>query len=121
MAIQFTDNKYVLNAVAVTTTSAGEDVSKRQQISVQFVATGISSGNGVFTIDATNDAAGGTWTTGVAFKDAVGLTNTQYVTSKTLSANGSAIALVPVGFNQIRVKCAVTTDGTYSAVLQTGG
>lgn len=123
MAIQFTNNVTLISAVGATTTSAGIDVSKRQQIVVQFIASGVTSGNGVFTIDGTNDASsGGTnWTAGISFRDGTATASTTWVTSKTLNSNGSALAFVQPGFAMIRVKVSWATDGAYSAILQSGG
>lgn len=118
MSIPFTTNATAISAVGATTTSDPYDVSKRQQITVQFLASGITTGNGVFTVDASND--GTNWITGIAFQDATATASTTWVTSKTVSANGTAGAYVKSGWRLIRVKVTFTTDGVYSAIIQNG-
>jgi hypothetical protein len=119
--IPFTDNVTMLNAVttAGANVSGIADISKRQQATLQFICTGHSSGHGVFTVDASNDNV--SWTTGIAFLDAKQTTVGTSVASKTLSANGTQGAYLTPGWRYIRVNCAVTTDGTYTAILQCGG
>jgi hypothetical protein len=119
MSLPFTDNITALNAVTATTTSLGYDVSKRQQITVQFIASAITSGTGAFTIDGSNDGAN--WVTGIAFRDSKSTSSTTWVVTKTLSANGTEAAFVPAGFKLIRVVVTRTTDGTYSAIIQNAG
>jgi hypothetical protein len=119
MAIPYTDNITALSAVTSTTTSDAYDISKRQQATVQFVCANRTSGNGVFTIDGSND--GTNWVTGIAFLDATQTTVATFVTSKTLNADGTAGAYITTGFRMIRVKVTRTTDGKYSAIIQNGG
>ena len=119
MSLPYTDNLTGINAVTATTTSDGYDTSKRQQITVQFVAASVTTGNGVFTIDASND--GMNWITSIAFQDAQTTASTTWITSKTLSATGTAGAYVKAGWRFIRVKCTVTSDGSYSAIIQNAG
>jgi len=119
MGIPFTNNVVILDRVTITDTSEAFDVSKRQQITLQFTAAGISTGNGVFTVDVSND--GTNWTTGVAFLDALQTATSTFSVSKTLSTNTTAGAIVIPGWRFIRVKVTVTTDGTYTCVLQNGG
>lgn len=84
--------------------------------SLQFVASGITSGNGVFTVEVSND--GSNW---VAYnKMTTNVTNTNgqtdtRVASVTLSSNTSAVVSLPENFAFYRVKCVVSVDGTYSA------
>jgi hypothetical protein len=119
MSIQFTTNAVMLDAVTADTTSDAFDVSKRQQITVQFVCADHGSGNGIFTIDGSND--GTNWVTGISYRDAKATASSTWITSTTLSANGTQAAFVPAGFRFIRVALDRTTDGTYSAILQNGG
>ena len=119
MSIPYSDNIKVLDAVVASTTSDAYDVSKRQQILVQFIAAAISSGNGVFTIDGSND--GVNWVTGIAFQDAKATASNTWVVSKTISSNISEGAYVKAGWRFIRVVLARTTDGNYTAILQNGG
>lgn len=119
MSIPFSTNATMLSAVTATTTSDAQDVSKRQQIVIQFIAASITSGNGAFTIDGSND--GTNWVTGISFRDAKATASTTWIVTKTLSANSSEAAFVPAGFRYIRVVCTRTTDGTYSAIIQNGG
>lgn len=128
MAIVFTDNLYVftLGAVGVTaagtTTSRPQDVSKRENVTLVFTASDISSGNGVFSVDASNDNS--YWATGIAFQSAamVGVSTTPGVKSLTLSTNRNWGAILnPVGWQYIRVKVVKTTDGRYNCVLHSQG
>lgn len=123
MSIPFSTNVKMLNAVTVDTTSEAFDVSKRQQITIQFICASHTSGNGVFTVDATNDDLSGStnWVTGISFRDAKATASTTWVVAETLSANGSAGIYVPGGWRFIRVAVDVTTDGAYTAILQNGG
>lgn len=105
--------------VTADTTGVAFDVSKRQQIVVQFVCANHSSGNGVFTIDGSND--GSTWTTGLALEDLTSTTPATRVTSVTLNANGAKAVSVPPGWRFIRAGVDVTTDGTYYAFMENAG
>ncbi len=109
----------MLNAVTVDTTSTGFDVSKRQQICIQFIAASITSGTGAFSIDGSNDNSH--WVTGISYRDASATASATWITSTTLSSIGSKAAFVPAGFRFLRVACDVTTDGAYSAIMQNGG
>ena len=113
MSLPFTDTYTVLNAVASTTTSDMYDISKRQQISIQFITTGVT----VFTVDVSND--GTNWVTGISFQDALATATTTYVVSKSVN-NSTAGAFVKAGFKYIRVVGTVSS-GTATAVIQTGG
>lgn len=119
MSIPFTTNVPAINAVTTTTTSDGFDVSQRQQITVQFIAASITTGNGVFSIDASND--GTNWITGISFQDALATASTTWITSKTLTTNSTAGVYVKAGWRFIRIKCVVTSDGTYTGIIQNGG
>jgi hypothetical protein len=107
------------SGVAVTTTGTATDVSKRQLLSVQFVAKSISSGNGVFTLDGSND--GTNWTTGLAMLNLTSTTPTTLVTSVTLSANGATMVTIPSAMKYIRANVTRTTDGTYYAFMENKG
>jgi len=102
--------------VTTTTTSSKFDVSQRDQIVVQFVCTNHAAGNGVFSLDGSND--GVNWTTGLACQDLTSTNATTYVTSKTLSSNTSAMVRPTQGFRFIRCLCTITTDGTYNAFME---
>ncbi len=119
MSINFTDNIVVLNAVTVDTTSATFDMSKREQATVVYTCAAHSSGSGAFSIDASND--GTNWVTGIACRDATATASGTYVTSKTLNADGSAAVEIPMGFRYYRFVVDVTTDGTYTAVVENAG
>ena len=105
--------------VTTTTTGLGFDVSKRQQIVVQFLVTGHVSGNTVFSLDGSND--GTHWTTGLACQDLTSVTETTYVTSKTISSNTSQAVKVPSGWRFIRAVATITTDGTSFAFMEAAG
>lgn len=119
--MSFTSNQVVLNAVTVDTTSLAQDVSMRSKLSLQLIATGITSGNGIFTVDVSNDGA--TWTAYNRLTTNATNTNAQTdarVASVTLSSTGSSFVFFPVGdyFRYLRVSVDTTTDGAYSAILQ---
>lgn len=87
--------------------------------SLQFIGSAISSGNGVFTVEVSND--GSNW---IAYSrlttnatNTNGQTDTR-VASITVNSNTSAVVSFPVGdvFSFFRVKVVPTTDGSYSAV-----
>lgn len=128
MALQYTNSIEMLTGsspaetsvgVTATTTSQAYDVSLRRQITVQFRCANHTSGNGVFSIDVSNDGAN--WITGIGVQPAVTTTPTTWVESVTLSANGSAGVYVPAGWRFIRCLCTVTTDGTYFSYLESAG
>lgn len=118
---KFTSNTTALSAVTATTTSEAIDVSMRTKLSLQFTAASISSGNGVFSVSVSNDGTNfvtyNRLTTNVTNTN--GQTDTR-VASVTLSSNTSSIVFFPVGdyFRYIKVTCTVTTDGAYTATLQ---
>lgn len=109
-------SRTLLNAVTATTTSLGMPVVTGAGASIQFVATGITSGNGVLTVDVSND--GSTWTAYNRITTNIANTNVQFdtrVASVTLSSTGSSIVFIPDPVAFFRVKVTVTTDGAYSA------
>jgi hypothetical protein len=127
MSINFTDNVILLNAVTASVANTAAtifDVSKRGLKSIQFTCSGHSSGNGAFGVEVSND--GVNWVVYNRLTTNVANTNAQTdlrTAAPTLSTNTSAIYFFPLGdyFRMIRVFCAVTTDGAYSAVLQCAG
>lgn len=109
----------ILDAVAATTTSAAIAVNNARRLSLQFIASGISAGNGVFTVEVSND--GTNWIAYNRLTTNVTNTNAQTdtrVASVTLSSNTSAMAFFPPGdtFAFFRVTATRTTDGSYSCV-----
>lgn len=111
-----------INAITATGTTTGTvlDVSMREQLSAVFTCANHSSGNGVFSIDASDD--GTNWVTGIAFVDATATASTTYVTSKTLNSNTSAAIYLPLfPFRFVRIVLVVTTDGTYTATAAAQG
>lgn len=128
MGLNYTDNVDLLTltspaessvGVTIDTTGSKYDVSKRSQIVVQFRCANHASGNGVFSIDGSND--GSNWTTGLAVQDLTATASATYVTSKTLSSDGTAAVKIPSGWRFIRAVVDVTTDGTYFAYLESAG
>lgn len=110
----------LLNAVTATKTSSPFEVGSAEGRSIEFIANGISSGNGVFTVEVSND--GSNWVTYNRLVSNATNTNSQTDTrvgSVTLSSNANSIVFIPEGdvFKFIRVTVTRTTDGTYSAVL----
>lgn len=126
---RFTSNQTLINASTVSVTDPvtvlgtnTADVSMRTKMSIQLIAATITSGNGVFKFYVSND--GTNWTAYNRATSNVTNTNAQTdtrVASVTLSSSGSAMVFFPVGdhFRYIGVSLAVTTDGVYSAILQT--
>ena len=88
-----------------------------ENITFQFIATAITSGNGVLTVLGSND---GVTYTAISFLDPTpSNTNAQTptrLTSKTLSSNTSAVGSIENAwkFQFIKFSVAVTTDGSYS-------
>ena len=106
----------VFSAKTADFTSNGISVEAYSQISFHFLAESISSGNGVFSIEGSND--GTNWITGLAFQDATATASATWVASKTLSSNTSAGGYLPTcGFKMLRVKLDMTTDGSYSCFI----
>jgi hypothetical protein len=105
----------VFSSKTANFTTPAIPIEPYQDITVQFVAAGITSGNGVFSIDGSND--GQNWVTGVAFQDVTQTASTTFVTSKTLSSNSTAAGYLRTGFKLIRIVLAFTTDGSYSAFI----
>jgi len=117
---RFTTLKNLLDAVVASTTGNGEDVSQRKKMSVQFTAADIVAGNGVFTIEVSNDNVN--WITYNRLTDNLANNNSQTdtrVASVTLNSNTSKIYFFAPGdhFRMVRAKVVRTTDGTYTATL----
>lgn len=97
-------------------TSAGFSPTLGNGASLQFVAASVTSGNGVFTVEVSND--GSNW---VAYnKLTTNVTNTNgqtdtRVASVTLNSNTSSVVSLPENFAFFRVKVAASIDGAYSA------
>lgn len=110
----------LLTSVTANTTSDPNkgNIENFAMISIMFVCSGHASGNGAFTVDISND--GVTWATSVAIIDAASTTPSTRVTTATLSANGAKMYYLgnDFGAKLIRVNVVVTTDGSYSAILQ---
>lgn len=103
-------------AFTFLTTSSGFANNVQGKASVQFTAASITSGNGVFTVEVSND--GTNWVVYSRLTTNVTNTNAQTdtrVASVTLSSNGSSVVFIPDPCAFYRVKVAPTTDGTYSA------
>ena len=86
--------------------------------SIEFMGTGIASGNGVFTVEVSND--GTNWAAYNRLISNVTNTNAQTdtrVASVTVNSNVPSVATFPTSdaFAFLRVKVVVTTDGTYAA------
>lgn len=127
MSLPYTDSINVLNAVTAdvaNTAAPAYDCSKRQLKSIQFTCSGHTSGNGVFGVEVSND--GVNWVVYNRLIPNVAGTNAQtdaHVVAPTLSTNTSSIYFFPTSdvFRFIRVFVDVTTDGVYTASLQTAG
>ena len=127
MGLPFSSNDVALNAVTSTVANTAAypfDYSKRQLKSIQFTASGISTGNGVFGVEVSND--GTNWVVYNRLVRNLEKTNAQqetYTAAPTLSTNTSSIYFFPVGdfFRFMRVFVTVTSDGSYSAVVEAAG
>ena len=127
MSLPFTDHILTLDAVTASvanTAAIAYDMSKRQLKSIQFTCANHTSGNGAFGVEVSDD--GVHWVVYNRLIDNVTNTNTQTdtrVAAPTLSSNTSKIYFFPTSdlFAYIRIFVSVTTDGTYSATLQTAG
>lgn len=109
----------MLTGVTATTTSSGIGVNNAGRLSIMILATTVTSGNGVFTVDVSND--GTNWATYNRLTSNVTNTNAQTdtrVASVTLSSNTTNFLFFPPGdtFAHFRVKATITTDGVYSAI-----
>jgi len=124
MGMEYTNNITALNAITVSvanTAATPYDVSQRGFLSIQFTCANHTSGNGVFGVEVSND--GVNWVVYNRLIPNLAGTNAQtnaYVAGPTLSSNTSAIYFTSSSdyFRFIRVFCAVTTDGTYTATIQ---
>ena len=110
--------KKPLDAVTATTTSGPINVAGYKRIGIQVLASAISSGNGVFTVEATSD--GTNWKAlATLIKNAANTSSEQLtrIASITINANGSDFVYLDefVAVKAIRIKVVVTTDGKYSA------
>lgn len=119
MAYIQAQSETLLTAVTATTTSRGVGVQNAGRLSIMILSSGISSGNGVFTVDVSNDGTNYA-TYNRIIPNLVG-TNAQtdaYVASVTLSTNTTNFLFFPPGdtFAYFRCKLTRTTDGTYSAI-----
>lgn len=103
-------------AWTTSTTSTGAGGNGNGRASLQLTAASISSGNGVFTVDVSND--GTNWTAYNRLTTNATNTNAQTdarVASVTLSSNTTSFVTIPDAVAFFRVNCVVTTDGTYTA------
>lgn len=112
----------MLAAVTTTTTSAPVPVNQAGRLSIMVLSSAVSSGNGVYTVQVSND--------GINFANynriTSNVTNTNAqndarVASVTLSTNTTNFLFFPPGdtFAYLRTIVNVTTDGSYSAVAYT--
>lgn len=106
-------------AWTTSTTSGGfspQGMGSSAQASLQFTSASISAGNGVFTVEVSND--GSNWVPYNRLTTNATNTNAQTdtrVASVTLSTNTSSVVTIPDPYAFYRVKVVVTTDGSYSA------
>jgi len=110
----------LLSAVTSSATSVWVPINNAGRVSVMVAGNKISSGNGVFYIDVSNDASSLGGTSYNRITSNVTNTNTQTdtrVSTVTISSNGTSMLFFPPGdtFNYMRCKVIVTTDGTYYA------
>jgi hypothetical protein len=107
----------LLDGVTATTTSRAINLNNFENVSVQVLASGISVGNGVFTVLGSND---GVNYKALYFVDNAAAALGTLVNSKTLSANGSDVVYLHNSMlpEFIQVKVVVTTDGAYSCFVR---
>ena len=109
---------------AKTTTFTSDPISLEgvKRATLQFIRSNHSAGNGVFSVEVSNDGAN--WVTYNKLIDNVANTNAQSLTrvaSSTLSSNTSkfyTLDFLMDCFKFMRVTVTVTTDGTHSAIAQ---
>jgi hypothetical protein len=114
-------SQVLLKEVVATTTSDPVDVSLATKLAIQLIASSITSGNGKFEVEVSNDG-GVTWS---AYKRLISnianadTKNDTKVDSVTLNSNTSDMVYFPVGdyIGLIRAKVTRTTDGKYSAII----
>ena len=114
------DTVTALNGVTASSTSNAVGIGDYRQVSFQFIGASISSGNGVFSVQLSND--GTNWTTYNRLVSNATNTNSQTdtrVASVTVSANGASFAFKPTDdvAKYARVIVVRTTDGAYSCVM----
>lgn len=115
LTVSETQTNASFSAVGTSSGIAGIGESGVGRASLQFVATGITSGNGVLTVNVSND--GVTWTAYNRLTTNATNTNAQTdarVASVTLSSNGSSVVTIPDVFAYFQVFVTITTDGSYS-------
>lgn len=114
--------KKFLDAVVATTTSDPFNIEGVIKISLQLIASAITSGNGVFLVEVSNDNVN--WIQFNKMIDNVANTNAQNLTrvaSATLSSNSNKVYTLNFQedpYKYMRVKVTRTTDGTYSVISQ---
>lgn len=108
------------NAIVAQTTSAAVAVGDRRISSLQFTAHNITSGNGVFQVQISNNNRDWVYYNRLTSNatNTNGQTDTR-VASVTQSTNGSTFVFLPPTdtYQYIRVICTRTTDGKYGAVM----
>lgn len=112
-------NKIVtaLNAVTQTTTSEVIGIEYAEKVTILLTRANHGSGSSAFTVEGSIDG-----TTYIALNtlldNATGVLT--HVSSKTLSADGSALIAIDLkqfGYKSIKVIATETTDGSHSAVV----
>ena len=124
MASSYTTSIDMLTGTEPVTSSAGVssntvgtaiDVSLRENLTVQFICTAYTSGDGNFYLDGSND--GTNWVLGIAFLDVTSTTPTTLVNSKVLGSKTSAAAYIQGKWKYLRCHVDIAGVGTYSAFL----
>lgn len=110
----------MFSAVTTSTTSIAFAINNAGKVSLMVAAGGISSGNGVFSVQVSNDPNNG-WADYNRLTTNVTNTNAQTdlrAASLTLSTNTTNFLFFPEGdtFAYIRARVVVTTDGRYTAI-----
>lgn len=103
-------------ASGATLSGAGVTFPGYRHVDIYYsVDVGTGSESVVLTVDV-SEAGGTTWRAGVPVRD-LGTTGGNYVTSKTLTADGSGILRLDINAPQFRVKAANGGDSAASVTL----
>ena len=118
----YTNQLTLLNAAVTTTTGEIFAVGDREHLSVQFIASAITSGNGVFLLEVSNDGTNFVQYNRLVDNVVNAITEGDVrVASCTLNSNINKMYFIDHSdhFEYVRAKVTRTTDGTYSAIMHT--
>lgn len=93
-------------------------VENFSHIAIAIVSSGVTSGTGTLSVDASNDGAG--YVTSIAFIDSTSTTPATRVTTKATTGNNNTQMVYlgqDFGGKIIRPKVTVATDGSYQVIV----